>query len=114
MRAVAVLLALLALPAVMPASASSAYDQCTTGVASASACHAATTPPAADRVPGNTYYVFVGGRACTTAPTSGECLGGNSLVYGAVYQETNGLEGLQRTQVTVGSRTFPPDKPLVL
>lgn len=112
MRTVAVLLAFLAIPAVMP-TAMAAPNDCNVVVASARVCVALPLPnPAA-----KTFYVYAGDTSCTVVPwgpTSNSCRGQTSIVYGTVYEETNGLGGLQRESVTWNGRNFPADKVLLL
>lgn len=113
MRTVAILLALLALPAVMP-TVLGTTDQCQTALTSARACVRVDVPAVAERTQPATYFVYVGDSSCLSSPTGTACRGENSLAYGVVYQNTNGVEGLQRQGGVVNGRAFAADRNLLL
>lgn len=109
MRAVAVLVILLAIPAVMPTAPATPND-CTVNAAAARACAAVPVPNPV----GGSYYVYAGDMSCVSGPSSNACRGQSSIVYGSVYAETNGLSGLQREPVVWNGKSYPADRPLVL
>lgn len=108
MRAVAILLPALLLVAVMPATAAS-NDEC------ASTCVPVTAPRPTGSVPAVTYYVWYGTSACDDlpgGPFSLECKG-SGRVLGVLYEETNGLGGLQRKGIVL-DKPYPADKAVLL
>lgn len=118
MRTVAILLALLSALAVVPPAANAA-NECsapTATNATQSFCVSHTVTKPAGQVPDepywDTYYVWLGPGPCVGATFSSACRGtpvtdGSGVplptsgavgagVFGILWQETNGLDGLQR------------------
>ena len=81
-----------------------AGDECT----SAARCFTLTTNDANaanGAVPKSTYYLY-GAAALCQPPASGQCAGRPTATYvGLLYEETNGLPGLQRW----ATQDAPPD-----
>lgn len=110
MRIVAVALALFFLATAMPAATAS--DDCYTNAAEPRACVPIPLPSPHPTVAAKTFYAHFGGPACKTLPAgplSRDCTGtpasgGATLgVFGILYEETNGLQGLQRFSTSVGT-----------
>lgn len=122
MSRVALLLAILMLTAMVPASASTPYDECR-GPTADQAC-VALDLTAAPTV-GTTFYVWAAAAECFPGMAAG-CAGRpaepGSLgpvpapvmgMLGVLYEETNDLGGLQRFQIKL-DRTIPPDAMLLV
>lgn len=115
MRSVAVALVLLTLPLTFPALAEDEYDECKDVLANRP-CHdlRVETPVAAAN---GRYFLWLGWTKCT--PTTPDCAGKpndshvlpTSPVVGTLYQDTNGLGGLQRYPVVISQTLkYPADK----
>lgn len=137
MRTVAVTLAILSALALVPPTFAS--DECAPDVGGAVYCEEIpvdepTTPPGLPGVPAavrpffGTYYLWVGPGECTS-PLSNVCRGvpvapgsgiptpaGNVAVgvFSVLYEESNGLTGLQRSPIIVGSTLRPPDRTVLV
>lgn len=115
MRTVAAMVAILGIVALFPQVSA---DDCNLSTSPAHACQKIDVPAPGSPVPPaavfGTYYVWIGPGHCTN-PIGGDCRGvpagaGSTLgVFGVLYQESNGLGGLQRTATfTAGHR--PADR----
>lgn len=120
MRTVAIFFALLTLAAALPVA--SANNACTTNPGEPRVCVTVPVTSPNPAVASKTYYVYAGHAACKEVPLgpfTSECsgtpaTGGATLgLFGIVYEETNGLPGLQRTDLIVG-RYYPADRILLI
>lgn len=106
MRLVAAMFALLLLGGALPAAAAPDYDDCDGPTAVPRPC----APVAHD---GKTYFLWLGQAACPP-DVSASCRVGDSKgglrLLGIVYEDSNRLTGLQRTDRYVGDQFFPADK----
>lgn len=82
--------------------------------ASSSTCQSASTTlvsQSVDQVPDRTFYVY-GAAATCVPPANGPCAGKPYASFvGLVYEETNGVSGLQRFATEA---SLQPDKPLIV
>lgn len=119
MRTVAAMVAIAGLVALFPQV--NAANDCNISTSPAHACQAVSVPWPGSPVPESAafgmYYVWVGPGHCVP-PTAPDCRGvpagpGSTLgLVGVIYQESNGLPGLQRQATNVGGFR-PPDKMVV-
>lgn len=107
-----------ALPA--PAAAQSSADECSNSLTSPNPClRVSTQETAAPDAAKKTYYLWAAAYRC--APRfSEDCSGvpaAGTPVWGFVgvlYEEANGLGGLQRAQTFAGGKPFDPDNMVLL
>ena len=106
MRLVAAMFALLFLGGALPAAAAPDHDDCDGPTAAPRPC----VPLPTDST---TYFLWLGQAACPP-DVSASCRVGDSegglRLLGVVYEDSNGLPGLQRTDRYVGTRFFDADK----
>lgn len=107
MRSIAVALALLALPLALPAQAADEYDECN-DLLSTKPCHdLRVEAPAPAQSANSRYFLWLGWTKCT--PTHPDCAGKpneqhklpTTPVVGTLYEDTNGLSGLQRYPLVI-------------
>jgi hypothetical protein len=116
MRSIAVALAILTLPFTFPALAQDEYDECK-DLASSRPCHDLQVDLPLAQGGSSRYFVYLGWTKC--APTAPDCAGKpndqhalpTNPVVGTLYQDTNGLGGLQRYPVALSpTLKYPADK----
>lgn len=138
MRKVAVALALLSVLAVFPPAA--AEDECRIEAATGRVCVAIpadrpSTPPGLPGAPPQTdpyygtYYVWMNAQKCSQSAIGNACRGvpvgpgsgvptpaGNvgAGVFSVVYEESNGVPGLQRQVFIFGGGVRPPDRTVLV
>lgn len=118
MRHVAVAFVLILLAAAMPASADrlGPYDECDSLNAAAAQPCARVEVPSGNGVPATPvkrHYLWAAAAKCAPAFDS-TCSGRPAQdavagFLGVVYEETNGLAGLQRTVRAIGEKTYVAD-----
>lgn len=106
--------------AVLPplAASMSDFQECR-GLTASRRCHVAVVPLSAAGGSDRTFYLYL--HAATCPPADADCRatpnpnhtlpGGGS--WGLVYEETNGLPGLQRFPYVLPDGRYPPDTMVV-
>jgi hypothetical protein len=118
MRSIAVALAILTLPFTFPALAADEYDECNDVLAN-KPCHDLRVDLPVQSASGR-YFLWLGWTKCDV--THPDCAGKpnddhklpTNPVVGTLYQDTNGLSGLQRYAVTISPTLKYPADTLVL